>query len=268
MICLAAFFGSRYWFSVLKRTLFGFVVLSLISFVLWWHKRFQNSSTVRPESATVLILGVLAPSIASKPIEKSINVVVSVEEKRFPQTTPAPVEHDDEILEVEPYGSWDSINVVRRGNKFGYIKKGSLVTGPEFEEAYEFEDGRAMIKSNGKYGFIDESGRFVIPPQFDQTWMFSEGIAVYRIGEKYGHVDRWGRVISPPSFDYAEWFREGLSAVQLNGKFGYIAPTGQFVISPRFDYAWSFENGLAQVEIEGKRWYINHVGEIVRPAGA
>lgn len=135
-----------------------------------------------------------------------------------------------------------------------------------FDETFAFEDDRAIVKSDGKYGFIDRSGRSIAAPQFDQAWNFSEGFAVVRVEDKFGYIDSSGRLLSAPVFDYAQWFREGLAAVELDSKYGYVAPTGKWAIPPQFERAWSFENGVALVEAQGEQWYIDHAGEFVRKA--
>ena len=38
-------------------------------------------------------------------------------------------------------------------------------------------------KSDGKYGFIDKTGKYVINPQFDDAEAFSEGLARVWIGD-------------------------------------------------------------------------------------
>ena len=36
----------------------------------------------------------------------------------------------------------------------------------------------------GKYGFIDRTGKMVINPQFDNAYHFSDGLALVGLGEK------------------------------------------------------------------------------------
>ena len=51
-----------------------------------------------------------------------------------------------------------------------------------------------LIK-DGKFGYIDRSCNFVINPQFDVAWDFSEGLAMVEIGEKRTYIDKTGRDI-------------------------------------------------------------------------
>ena len=49
---------------------------------------------------------------------------------------------------------------------------------PKYEEAQPFYEGLAAVKQNGKWGYIDETGKTVIPFQYDIACVFSEGYAV------------------------------------------------------------------------------------------
>ena len=65
---------------------------------------------------------------------------------------------------------------------YTYINKsGEPITEDVFSEAYDFCEGRALVKlgdpTYGNYGYIDESGEYIVYPQFDQATSFSDGIA-------------------------------------------------------------------------------------------
>ena len=49
---------------------------------------------------------------------------------------------------------------------------------PQYEDAGLFIDGLAPVKKNGKWGYIDETGKVVIGFQYDYAWRFNEGYAV------------------------------------------------------------------------------------------
>ncbi len=56
------------------------------------------------------------------------------------------------------------------------------------------------IEQNGKWGFIDKTGKVVIEPQFDDAWLFREGgLASVKIGDKHGYIDKTGKYVWEPT---------------------------------------------------------------------
>jgi hypothetical protein len=47
---------------------------------------------------------------------------------------------------------------------------------------------------NGKYGYIDKTGKIVIKPQFDKAYDFSEGLASISLNGKWGFIDNTGKI--------------------------------------------------------------------------
>jgi hypothetical protein len=109
-----------------------------------------------------------------------------------------------------------SLFPVRVEGKFGYIDKtGKLVLKADFAGASRFSQGLAAVqlRKADRVGFIDETGTLVIPLQFDLADPFSEGYAAVMKGRKWGYIDRTGQVVIPIEFDAAELFSGGVAAV-------------------------------------------------------
>jgi hypothetical protein len=150
------------------------------------------------------------------------------------------------------------------------------------------------VKVNGKYGFIDKTGKVVIAPQFAQARPFSEGLAAVSIsghwetkkslvprfeGGKWGYMDATGQMVIAPQFAMAYDFREGLAAVlpkepaseEIVARYGYIDRTGRMVIAAKFTLACEFANGLAAVRTNNPLkdsygenwWFIDKTGRVV-----
>ena len=79
------------------------------------------------------------------------------------------------------------------------------VSGPQSEEVAGFSDGVAAVKRDGKWGWIDKTGRLFLPP-----------------------------LSSPPNF------HEGLSPFERDGKWGYMDTKGTVVIQPEWEEAGNF----------------------------
>jgi hypothetical protein len=141
--------------------------------------------------------------------------------------------------------------------------------GSSSEKAAVVEEkvGLLPVHVNGKYGFIDKTGKIIIHPQFDWARDFKEGLAVVKIGGKYGAIDKTGKVVSKPQFDEYPVFNEGLTPVEIGGNWGYIDKTGKVVINPQFDEVFDFDDGIATVWIgyglAQKVGYIDKTGKYI-----
>ena len=74
------------------------------------------------------------------------------------------------------------------------------------------------IQENGKYGYIDRTGKVVIEPQFEEVKEFSEGMAAVRIKDKWGYIDSTGKIAVEPKFKVVREFSEGLATVYPDKK--------------------------------------------------
>jgi hypothetical protein len=81
-----------------------------------------------------------------------------------------------------------------------------------------FHEGLARVTLNGKWGFIDKTGKEIVPPMYDHTWGFHEGLAAVELNNKWGFIDKTGKLIVPPMYDFSFGFQEGLARVTLNYK--------------------------------------------------
>jgi hypothetical protein len=162
----------------------------------------------------------------------------------------------------------------------GYIDKtGKLIIGAQFQQLDDearlngsFSEGLAVVKANGKYGYINKAGVTVIAPQYDRVGAFREGLAWVSRGGKYGYIDKTGKVAIALQFENAYDFSEGLAHVEkLNdlgfSRDGFIDKTGKLVIENKYGVAGSFSEGLAYVS-EGPNdngGFINKQGQMLLP---
>ena len=81
----------------------------------------------------------------------------------------------------------------------------------------DFVEGRACVKDkNGKWGFIDESGKVIVPCTWRDVKHFKEGLApVENQDELYGYVDLNGKLVIPCQWENAYSFERGVAKVQI-----------------------------------------------------
>jgi len=132
-------------------------------------------------------------------------------------------------------------------------------------------------QDNGRYFFINKSGKRITNRIFKNARGFSEGLAAVKVGKDYGYIDKSCRFIFKPQFSDARDFHEGLAltAPANSQDWGYITKSGKLAIndhnypsSGMFFFKGSgdhFSEGLAPVFIGDKYGFINKCGEVVIP---
>ncbi len=161
-------------------------------------------------------------------------------------------------------------------NYFFINKEGEAVTSPLYSRYYsEWSEGLKAVKRNGKYGYIDSTGKEVIPCTlaYEDVEAFHDGLAkVVLPDDRTGYIDRTGRRVIPCSYaSDSRDFSEGLAAVRQGWDYYFIDKTGRKVFNKSFVYADSFSEELAAVMIgvmtgnkrQIKYAYINKSGNVM-----
>jgi len=126
-----------------------------------------------------------------------------------------------------------------KDNKFYYAEKnktmcvinsaGKKIVPMEYEEIGPFYENFSVVKSEGKYGFVDINGHLVIPCQFVSAKHFSGGMAAVELEGKRGisFVNSDGIVvIKAHDYDEVGYFVNGRCLVRKGNKSYYIDKEG------------------------------------------
>jgi hypothetical protein len=158
-------------------------------------------------------------------------------------------------------GFISGLSPARSNGKFGFIDTtGKWAIEPQFEAVGNFAEGLAAVRVGGRSGYVDKKGKFVINPQYEWCDDFYEGRARVKSSGKFGFIDTSGRNVADVKFEAADHFSEGLAPVKTEEGWGFIDPTGKLVITPQFDSADMFQDGLARVTVAGKEAYVTTSG--------
>jgi len=89
--------------------------------------------------------------------------------------------------------------------KVGIINKSGKVVVPAIyqwlESTGNFSDGLAAMARNGKYGFVDTTGRVIAQFNYDKVESFRNGIAKVWVGQQQvGYINRKGKEVIPANF--------------------------------------------------------------------
>ena len=184
---------------------------------------------------------------------------------------PAFVKRSGEVVLAGKFGQTDVNSEFSEGlapaaseGKWGFIDTtGKWVVDPQFEGARNFADGLAPVLVGGRWGYVNRKGKFAVNPQYDYGDEFSEGLARFVSGGKWGFIDTKGRVVVDAKVLALGRLSDGLAQVQTEEGWGFIDRTGKMVVSPQFDTVDAFQNGLARVTALGKEAYITTAGAFV-----
>lgn len=139
--------------------------------------------------------------------------------------------------------------------------------GMDNHENTQFSNGRALVKDNNLFGYLNENIETVIPISYAEAKVFSNNLAAVKISDRWGYITTDGSVAINPQFIAADVFSEDLAAVRLaSNSFGYINTKGEMVISEQFEEASPFNEGRAIVQQSGLYGIIDKEGNwIIQP---
>lgn len=156
-----------------------------------------------------------------------------------------------------------SDNIVRykRGGHWGYAycNGEAIVIEREVVAAYDFVEGRAVIRTPRGYGLVDTSGRMVMNDVWEQmTWYGDENVAVAADQRGRWHIyDRMGRQLSTVACDWMGDASEGFVVARKGNFFAYFDTAGKRHTDFIYDEAFSFNNGVALVHRKGEYFHID-----------
>lgn len=135
-----------------------------------------------------------------------------------------------------------------RGDKFDISENltmglidtsGFLVAKPEFDQVGQYGSGLAPVLVGS------EKPKLLTLNDDFKTLKYAGG--------KWGYINDSGKFLINPQFEDAKGFSQGIAAVKLNGLWGYIQPDGRWLFEPQFQWAGSFEkSGTAKVILSSK----------------
>lgn len=88
---------------------------------------------------------------------------------------------------------------------------------------------------NGKFGFVDQTGKLRIANRYESVGRFSEGLAPVKIGNQWGYIDASDKITIQPHYSEAGIFQNGVAIVKKEGKANLIDKTGKELLSGYYD---------------------------------
>ncbi|PKL49537.1 MAG: hypothetical protein CVV42_06020 [Candidatus Riflebacteria bacterium HGW-Riflebacteria-2] len=100
-----------------------------------------------------------------------------------------------------------------------------------FEDVGFISENRCWVKSEGKYGYLDEKGKMLIPLQFDQAREMKNGMAAVKKNSRWGFINAQGEQVF--SFIFTKIIPQSDKSyiVYEDNRKGYITAEGKYLPS-------------------------------------
>ena len=164
-----------------------------------------------------------------------------------------------------------SLILAKRGDKYGYVSSGmdKIAIDFRFDKAGDFKGGYAVVKENGVYGIIDESGEYVNERRYAERPDVTDGeekMVIFPENGFYGVASISGETVLPASYnDIIAVKKDRVIAVNSEGKAGCIGYDGTVLIPFEYVWLWETNEGELYAEKDGKSGYIDEQGNIIIP---
>src|SRR5690606_39037021 len=103
------------------------------------------------------------------------------------------------------------------------------------QQLFPGDEGLNGALIDGKYGFVDRSGKLRIANRYQQIGEFSEGLAPVKIGNLWGYIDSNDKISIQPHFTEAGEFTNGVAIVKKDGKANLINKNGKELLSEFYE---------------------------------
>lgn len=142
-------------------------------------------------------------------------------------------------------------------NLLGYINgSGKMVIPADYQTAYNFSCGWALVKEDGEVMYIDANGKPAknLPEADTYYSYFYYNMVTFKIDGLQGKWDNNFKEVIPAEYKSIGINTDaGLMWFTEDGKeYGFLNEQGKQVIEPQFDYCSSFEDGICVVGIDKK----------------
>jgi uncharacterized protein (TIGR02145 family) len=154
-------------------------------------------------------------------------------------------------------------SVMCDNGKYGYIdNKGKFIIDCNFDVAKTFVNSKAIVKTDNGWGLINKRGNYVFGPFRDiEIINLDANMFKFKKDGKWGWLDSNGKVILQPIYeDIMSFDDRDIAPVKQDGKWGYINKSGTYVINGQYDGAYPFFNNRALVKIDDNLIIIDKKG--------
>lgn len=124
----------------------------------------------------------------------------------------------------------------------GYVdsESGQVIIEHQYQRAFRFSQGRAAVRIDGLFGYINASGDILVQPQYDLAGPFAFNRAEVVVGNQVGVIDENGQFVIEPMFARARPISPD-AVVAVEGEWRFRR-WGQPTLDDINPYSWRFGN--------------------------
>ena len=169
----------------------------------------------------------------------------------------------------------DKRYLVKQDGKYGYLTEDlEPCTQFQWEDATNYRDGIAAVKSGGKWAFINKKGEFLTEYIYldvkrdEQNFCSGQGRIWVQDATGYHLLDTELKEVSQDTYEDVRFFAsEQPCAVCKDGKWGFLNTNGELILTCQYEEADSFSIGYAPVKKDGLWGYLGLDGTmLIEPA--
>lgn len=192
-----------------------------------------------------------------------VHIVTKDKKHILLKTDGTPISNNVYDYATSPYPVFNGVKrdvffQVRLNDKFGYIDScGNLQTPIHFEEVRSFEEGKAIVKRNGKWTWLNATMQEVLPPTFTYLKYFNNDIVPYSTtpvietypqfkGGKLGLINSKGQRLTEEIYDDISFVNGTSCTAKLNGQWITVninAPTATVAAATPILHKEFFKSG-------------------------
>jgi hypothetical protein len=141
---------------------------------------------------------------------------------------------------------------IKTNGKWGFVNEDLKMVIPTiYTSVSNFREGASTVALNGKMGFINKKNLKLFPFEYDEVEPFFNGIAIVGNADKYGLINRSGELIVPLIYDEIGATANEFIYVELDGNYGFIDHKGDLKVGLEYEAVGDFNNGIAYVKKNG-----------------
>lgn len=148
--------------------------------------------------------------------------------------------------------SSENLASVQKNGKWGFIdNSGKVVIDVQYDEVKDFHEGFAGVKKDGKWGFIDKTGQVIIDFKYDEVTDFNQGLMAVRTNKYWSFIDKTGQVTYNllPYKEETFWENLAVAYEPKTKKYGIVDKQGKIIVPFQYEDAEPFADGLVKVQL-------------------